>query len=122
MRAARGRLLVVVLAMGCTTRTINLAVDDGGTDQVSVAGEDADGASSTDFDRAYDAGAIEGFAHYVQFKCCVNTDPNNCSTERLGGPDMCNDWKYSASNKCIDLGRSLASYEFFGACTADGGP
>jgi hypothetical protein len=122
MRAARGRLLVVVLAMGCTTRTINLAIDDGGTDQESVAGEDADGASSTDFDKAYDAGAVEGFAHYVQFKCCAGTDRNDCITKQLGGPDTCNDWKYAATNECIDMGLTLASYEFFGACSADAGP
>ena len=130
--AARVRLLAaaLIVAVGCTTKRINLAVDDGATDKVSVAGADADADAaadaSTDFDQAYDAGmVVVGGGHYAQFTCCVLGDNNQCSDERLGGPDVCYDaptWKQQASNRCAALGRNLGDSGVYGSCVLDAGP
>jgi hypothetical protein len=128
--------VALVVAVGCTTKVVNLAVDDGGIEKVSVARADADGASSTGFadadgadstgfDEAVDAGMVlSGGGHYLQFTCCLLGDGNQCSEERLGGPDACYDaaaWKMRASDRCIALGFSLAGYGLFGSCVTDGG-
>jgi len=116
------RLLPLVLsgalAMGCTSKLINLAVHDGGTDAGSgdpdiadrpgpadlgielalddagtddtvAVGDGPDGASAADFQRAYDAGMVTEAGHYVQFTCCDLADPNKCADEWIGGPDTC---------------------------------
>lgn len=140
-------MLVLVLATGCTTRKINLAVDDGGTHEVSVvgdaaldgdsgvdsedgaireagqdgvAGEDGDGTSSADFDEARDAGPVAGPARYVQFKCCLASGSNTCSEGHLGGPDACYvaaDWKHLANDQCDALGMTFVGYGGFGDCS-----
>lgn len=115
----------LLVAAGCTTNVINLAVDGGGADKVSVAGTDADAATSTDFDQAYDAGpVVAGGSRYAQFTCCVLADTTRCSDERLGGPDICYDspgWKLHATDRCAALGLSLADVELYGSCVFDGG-
>jgi hypothetical protein len=213
---ARVRLLAaaLVVIVGCTTKLINLAVHDGATDKVSVAGADADAdadadvdadvdadagagapptcvtesqgsssscksaaiwkqyssddcaatgatltdyspyddcgdggtryvkytccspanadadaadaVASTDFDQAYDAGlVVVGGGHYVQFTCCVLGDNNQCSNDRLGGPDVCYDaptWKLQASERCAALGLNLGDSGAYGSCVVDAGP
>jgi hypothetical protein len=123
---ARVRRLAAALlvAVGCTTKVINLAVDDGGTDKVSMAGADADAAPSTDFDQAYDAGPVVGGSRYLQFTCCVLGDAIQCSDERLGGPDACYDWptwKSRATERCAALGLNLGDANLYGSCVFDGG-
>jgi len=133
--------LALVLAMGCTTTVINLAVGDGGTekvsvpgqgadgagppdvtlavdeglDKVSVPGQGADGASPPDFEEAFDAGTIPGPGRYVLFTCCVLTDTSTCTDGRLGGPGVCYDaaeWKSRAYDQCTALGSTFTLTDY----------
>ena len=143
----RGRLLALslglALATGCTTTVIDLAAGDGGTDAVTASTPDADAQPSSmdvvpdadapgsdadsgvSFDEAYDAGTVGGTAHYVTFICCESITLTNCSDERLGGPDTCDDaggWKKQATDQCLAEGRSFKDYALYGACSGKSTP